>query len=103
MTIPSVLDFITAAQPPWEPEPATPTSISGTATVGATLTCVAPTWAGTPPGSVTFDWQTPRSGAGGPTYLVQPHGAGDAIRCRTAARIGGGGTVYFLSPPVTIA
>ena len=33
MTIPSVLDFITAAQPPWEPEPATPTSISGTATV----------------------------------------------------------------------
>jgi len=102
MTIPSVLDFITAAQPPWEPEPATPTSISGTATVGATLTCVAPTWAGTPPASVTFDWETPRSGAGGPTYVVQPQDAGGVIRCRTAASIEGGGTVYFLSAPVTI-
>ena len=102
MTIPSVLDFITAAQPPWEPEPATPTSISGTATVGATLTCVPPTWAGTPPASVTFDWETPRSGAGGATYVVQPQDAGGVIRCRTGASIEGGGTVYFLSAPVTI-
>jgi hypothetical protein len=102
MTIPSVLDFITAAQPPWEPEPATPTSISGTATVGATLTCVPPTWAGTPPASVTFDWEAPRSGAGGPTYVVQPQDAGGVIRCRTGASIEGGGTVYFLSAPVTI-
>jgi hypothetical protein len=89
-------------QPPWEPEPATPTSISGTATVGATLTCVPPTWAGTPPASVTFDWETPRSGAGGATYVVQPQDAGGAIRCRTQASIEGGGTVYFLSAPVTI-
>ena len=51
---------------------------------------------------MTFDWETPRSGAGGPTYVVQPQDAGGVIRCRTAASIEGGGTVYFLSAPVTI-
>jgi hypothetical protein len=102
ITIPSVLAFVTAAQPPWEPEPATPTTISGTATVGATLTCVAPTWAGAPPTTVRFDWITPGSGAGGATYIVRRQDAGGQIRCRTEAGIPGGGTLYFASAPVKV-
>jgi secreted trypsin-like serine protease len=100
MTIPSTLAFITAASPPWEPEPAGPPTITGTPTVGSTLTCVPPAWVGSPPAHVHFDWTTPRSGAGGATYVVRAQDAGGEISCRVEASIDGGGTLYFASAPV---
>jgi trypsin len=102
ITIPSVLAFVTAAAPPWEPEPATPTTISGTPTVGSTLTCIPPAWAGAPPATTRFDWETPHGGAGAATYTVWPQDAGGEIRCRTEADIQGGGTLYFTSAPVRV-
>jgi hypothetical protein len=103
MTIPSVLSFITSAAPAWEPEPIGKPAIAGTPTVGSTLTCVPPAWAGSPPAHLDVDWVTPRSGAGGATYVVRPQDAGGKITCRIEASINGGGTLYFPSAAVAVA
>jgi hypothetical protein len=102
MTIPSVLSFVTATSPAWAPEPVGAPTITGTPAVGSTLTCVSPAWAGAPPIAQRYDWITPRSGAGGPTYVVRPQDARGRITCRVEADIAGGGTLYFPSRPVAI-
>ena len=103
MTVSSVLDFIAAAAPPWEPEPAAAPTIAGTATPGATLACQPAAWVGAPPIAQRYDWETPNSGALGQTYVVKAKDAGGTIRCRVEADIAGGGTVYFTSAPVTVS
>lgn len=102
MTIPSVLAFATAATPAWQPEPAAPPTITGTETVGSTLTCTAPAWIGTPPASIRFYWVTPRGGAAGPSYVLKARDAGGQVYCRVAAPIDGGGTEYFNSAPLQV-
>jgi hypothetical protein len=57
---------------------------------------------GTPPARVAFDWITPRSGAGGATYVVRPADVAGKVSCRVEAGIEGGGTVYFSSTAVTV-
>jgi Trypsin len=103
VAVPAVLDFITAAAPPWEPEPAAPPTIAGTATPGATLTCQPAAWVGAPPVAQRYDWETPNSGAQGQTYVLKAQDAGGTIRCRVEADIAGGGAVYFTSAPITVA
>jgi Trypsin len=103
MSIPSVLDFLTAPAPPWAPEPVGRPRIDGEPRVGQQLTCVAPDWAGTPPVSVSYHWIVPRSGADGATYTVRPRDAGGRILCSVEAGIQGGGSILFASPPVAVA
>lgn len=67
--------------------------ITGTATVGSTLSCSTGTWTGTPTPTYTYQWQkgtTNISGATSSTYLVDILNSGSTIRCVvTATNIAG--------------
>jgi hypothetical protein len=62
--------------------------ISGTPTVGETLTCANGTWTGGPSPTFTVQWLrdlVPISGATGSTYEVQPADAGSDLSCEVTA------------------
>jgi len=64
-------------------------SISGSASVGATLSCVPGLWSGTPTPSYSYSWLregTAIGGASGVTYTVQSADAGHTLSCRVAAK-----------------
>jgi hypothetical protein len=63
-------------------------AISGTATIGSTLTTSDGTWTGTPTPTFAYQWQrvtTNISGATSSTYVVQLADAGNTIRCVVTA------------------
>jgi hypothetical protein len=63
-------------------------AITGTATVGNTLSCSTGTWTGTPTPTYTYQWQkgtTNISGATSSTYLVDILNSGSTIRCVVTA------------------
>lgn len=80
-------------------EPAVPAntsapSISGTPTVGHTLSCATGAWSNSPTG-YSYDWQRNGgaiTGATGATYVVRSADAGDTLTCQvTAYNLGGSG------------
>lgn len=87
------------------PTPATPPTIAGSATPGATLTCAAGTFGGSP-GTSTYTWLGGADGATvvatGATYVVGGGDLGSALRCRqTVTNAGGAATQTSL--PRTVA
>ncbi len=70
--------------------------VSGTETVGQTLTCTTGTWTGLPVITYTYQWQNDGgtgtwaniSGATSSTYGLQASDAGDDIRCIVTALVG---------------
>jgi hypothetical protein len=63
-------------------------AISGTATIGSTLTISDGTWTGAPAPTFSYQWQrvtTNISGATSSTYVVQLADAGNTIRCVVTA------------------
>jgi hypothetical protein len=63
-------------------------TISGTVTIGSTLTTTNGTWTGTPTPTFAYQWQratTNISGATSSTYVVQLADAGNTIRCVVTA------------------
>lgn len=63
-------------------------AITGTATVGNTLSCSTGTWTGTPTPTYTYQWQKGTSnisGATSSTYLVDILNSGSTIRCVVTA------------------
>jgi hypothetical protein len=63
-------------------------AVSGTATIGSTLTISDGTWTGTPTPTFAYQWQrvtTNISGATSSTYVVQLADAGNTIRCVVTA------------------
>ena len=68
---------------PAPPFPLTPGQLTGTPVVSSTLTVTAGAWSGTPPLTITRQWQrdanTFISGATGLTYVVQAADAGHDI------------------------
>lgn len=63
-------------------------SVSGTATIGSTLTSTTGTWTGAPAPTFTYQWQrgvTNISGATNSTYTVQLGDAGNTLRCVVTA------------------
>jgi hypothetical protein len=63
-------------------------AVSGTATIGSTLTTSDGTWTGTPTPTFAYQWQrvtTNISGATSSTYVVQLADAGNTIRCVVTA------------------
>lgn len=65
-------------------------AVTGTATVGQTLSCSTGTWTGTPTPSYTYQWQygagnTNISGATSSTYVIASAYVGQTIRCLVTA------------------
>lgn len=63
-------------------------AVSGTATVGSTLTTTDGTWTGAPAPTFTYQWQrgtTNISGATSSTYVVQLGDVGNTVRCVVTA------------------
>jgi hypothetical protein len=89
----------TAAVLPEPPTNSSAPSISGEAEVGQTLTAGDGEWAGTPPLSFTYQWQScdsldesclPLSGATAASYTLQPSDAGATVRVLVTATNEGG-------------
>jgi hypothetical protein len=62
--------------------------VSGTPTVGETLTCADGTWTGEPVPTFTYQWLrggAPISGAAAGSYLVQPADAAEGLSCEVTA------------------
>lgn len=81
-------------------------SISGTPSVGATLTCNTGSWTGSPT-SYTIGWNRNGTDIGGPigaTYVVKAADAGQQLSCWVRATNAAGTSSYATSsPPVTVA
>lgn len=91
---------IAAETPPLPPPPVNTAApvISGTASVGSTLTATTGTWTSTPTATYAYQWKRgfTNIGTNSSTYVVQAGDAGADISCVVTATNPGGATV---SPP----
>src|SRR6478736_2592008 len=75
--------------PPVMPANTVAPVVTGTATVGQTLTCSNGTWTGTPTPTLTKQWRTtgsvPIAGATGNTYVLTAAEAGKIVDCLVTA------------------
>ncbi len=75
------------------PQNMTPPSLTGTPTIGATLTCATGTWSGAPTPSIEVQWLRdgqPVAGANQATYAVGAADVTSSLACRvTATNVGG--------------
>ena len=104
-------DFVAASEPVWAPIPGDqPTTISGEAKVGATLTCAAPPWE-LEPDVVTVVFSSYRFGKGRitrqdstrTTYVVRSADAGRYVSCSAVGRTAGGLVAAKASKELRIA
>lgn len=72
--------------------------ITGTVSVGSTLTCSTGTWTGAGPITYSYQWEQGAatiSGATSATYLVSSNNIGSTLRCKVTATNSGGGTSTY--------
>jgi hypothetical protein len=79
--------------PPVAPANTAVPTISGTVTIGSTLTSTTGSWTGTPTPTFAYEWQrgtTPIAGATNSTYVIQAADYNSTIRCVVTATNAGG-------------